>query len=137
MSLARQIEQIERLGELSPKTKDAVLREIIDFYRKHVVEGDKMLKRMGYKHPYKPAIEKVIGGETTFMDEFKRLGPSEFCLYGNQGITGGTHDMESQIKLVDETIDRLYRIHSTPVDTSKNELSQFNLLETFTGKKKD
>lgn len=125
MNLAEEIQKIEKCSALTSTTKEAAIKEIIEDYR-HKIRGEKykMEEEIGKskklvkiippvdgaasEREYNPAIEDVISGKTHFMDEYKKLGPLEFILAGNGGVTGGDKNMEKQIKFVDETILRLY-----------------------------
>ena len=121
MSLAEEIKKIEKCSALTYATKEAALKEIIGDYRHKITTEKYNRKKTGKvvkiappvegivsKREYNPAIESVINGNTTFMKEYRKLGSLEFILTGNGGITGGEKRMAEQIKLVDETIFRLY-----------------------------
>jgi len=98
MSLAGGIERlIYSSTRISKKTINQGIREIIDSYVKDY--GKKV-----------PLLEKVVKGETTFCDEFKRLGPEEFMKDYNlvAYILHGNFDVEEQLKTMDKHIKRLY-----------------------------
>lgn len=104
MSLAGKIRDVLEISDISNQTREIALKEIIEAYRNHVVamKESKRLKN------YNPSIERVIAGETTYKKEFKKNGSAKFMNTGNLDITGGNYEMEKSIKLVDQTIKRLY-----------------------------
>jgi hypothetical protein len=116
VNLADEIKKIEDCKVLTSSTKDTAIREIIDHYRasikyvKPVVKIVPSVDGAAAERKYSPLIEKVISMETTFFDEYNKLGPLEFILTGNGGITGGDKNMPAQIKIVDEAICRVYKL---------------------------
>lgn len=115
MSLADEIKKIEGCTVLSSSTKDTAIKEIIEHYRAGIKHAKSVVKIVppvegaAAEREYIPLIETVIGRKTTFLAEYNKLGPLEFILTGNGGITGGDKDMPAQIKLVDEAIYRIYK----------------------------
>ena len=122
MTLARDINNIERASGLSPETRDTALKEIIEGYRGLVKqkeeEAERICKSRGEKNYYRPLLEKVIAGETTFMGAYNKLPPFtrptlwDFYFFpGNEDLIGSNNlcDAQDDMEVLDRTIQRLYK----------------------------
>lgn len=128
MSLIHKLEYISNLpGGVSQETKDKASIEVIVNHVKTTKKMDEKWPNDEYKS-YSPTLEKAIKGETSFKQELdnlvKKYGqPKKFsggawivgkCGYskflfsqGTMSTFGGNPDLEKDLELMDEYIERL------------------------------
>lgn len=107
MSLVHAIKSILDLPrEISKETKDEVLRELIENHLAY--KNEPLAFHEGKPVLYSPMLERVVNGETTFKQEYKKLRIKFLREPGLFSVFQGNVGLEEDIELLDETIKRLY-----------------------------
>ncbi|MFA5887222.1 MAG: hypothetical protein WC852_00740 [Candidatus Nanoarchaeia archaeon] len=115
--LYQELQAVAGFKKIGDKTKDAMLKEIIDSYREcerigNKCKGINLCKHYPLLCHKFPLLEEVVSGRTTFSEQLKSL-PGTFYMEKDRRLESAVYSYNYAIgKIViflDSTIEKLYR----------------------------